>query len=72
MTPSPYKFFPGNPADLTGFIHDALIESVTFYNVKDKDDVPKTGDGFPKLLIIGLAAIGLVGIGTCIWIKKKL
>ena len=45
---------------------------VTFYNVKVPDDVPKTGDGFPKLLIVGLAAIGLVGIGTCIWIKKKL
>jgi hypothetical protein len=34
--------------------------------------VPKTGDGFPKLLIVGLAAIGPVGIGTCIWIRKKL
>ena len=45
---------------------------VTFYNVQIPDDVPKTGDGFPKLLIVGLAAIGLVGIGTCIWIKKKL
>ena len=46
--------------------------TVTFYNVKDKDDVPKTGDGFPKLLIIGLAAIGLVGIGTILWLRKKL
>lgn len=45
---------------------------VTFYNVQVPDDVPKTGDGFPKLLIVGLAAIGLVGIGTCIWIRKKL
>ncbi|MBO4701294.1 MAG: LPXTG cell wall anchor domain-containing protein [Lachnospiraceae bacterium] len=45
---------------------------MTFYNVKVSDDVPKTGDGFPTLLIIGLAAIGLVGIGTCLWIRKKL
>lgn len=45
---------------------------VTFYNVKIPDDVPKIGDSFSALLIVGIAGICLVGIGTCLWLRKKL
>ena len=45
---------------------------VTFYNVKIPDDVPKTGDTYPMLLIIGIAGVALVGAGSILWIRKKL
>lgn len=40
--------------------------------VKIPDDVPKTGDTFSTLLIVGIAGICLVGIGTCLWLRKKM
>lgn len=46
--------------------------TVTVYNVKDKDDVPKTGDTTPIFLWCGLGVLAVTGIASMLALRRKM